>query len=86
MDLILRNARLAETPREAPLVDIGIADGRIAAIVPGLPEGIQERDLGGALACGGLIESHIHLDKACVSTAPPPSPAGWPTPSAARAR
>jgi hypothetical protein len=37
MDLILRNARLPAIPGAARLVDIGIADGRIAAIGPGLP-------------------------------------------------
>jgi cytosine deaminase len=60
--------------RQDGLVDIGIAGGRIAAIEPGLPDAAPERDLGGALACGGLIESHIHLDKACVfdRTAPEP--------------
>ena len=74
MDLILRNARLPGMPGQARLVDIGIAEGRVAAIEPGLPAGAPERNLGGALTCGGLIESHIHLDKACVfdRTAPEP--------------
>jgi cytosine deaminase len=61
-------------PRQAGLVDIGIADGRIAAIEPGLPLGAPERNLGGMLTCAGLIEAHIHLDKAWVfdRTAPEP--------------
>src|ERR1700693_1777143 len=74
MDLILRNACLPGMPGQARLVDIGIAEGRVAAIEPGLPARAPERNLGGALTCGGLIESHIHLDKACVfdRTAPEP--------------
>jgi cytosine/creatinine deaminase len=74
MDLILRNACLPGAgPHDLPL-DIGIADGRIAAIERHLPDIAPERDLRGALTCAGLIESHIHLDKACVfdRTAPEP--------------
>jgi cytosine deaminase len=72
MDLVLRNARLPGGP--AALTDIGIAGGRIAAIGPGLATSAPAIDLGGRLACGGLVESHIHLDKAWVfdRTAPEP--------------
>ena len=62
MDLVIRNARLAETPRE--LADIGIEKGRIAAIGPRLGVHGPEFDAKGRLACPGLIETHIHLDKA----------------------
>ncbi len=67
MDLIVRNVRLADRPEQEP-VDIGVAGGRIAAIGPGLsheaPSGAGESyDAGGRLACAGLIETHIHLDK-----------------------
>ena len=64
MDLVLRNARLAERPAEP--VDIGVKNGAIAAIAPTLPHAGPERDLGGAMVCAGLIECHIHLDKAHV--------------------
>ena len=64
MDLILRNARLPDAAATDPLVDIGIADGRIAALQPALQANGPERDLGGALTSGGLVECHIHLDKA----------------------
>ena len=63
MDLILRNARRADQPG---LVDIAIQNGLIAAIGPALPHPGPARDLGGALVCAGLIECHIHLDKAHV--------------------
>src|SRR5271156_1727089 len=63
MDLILKNARLAD--REAG-VDIGIADGRIAALAPTLGSAAPAIDLAGRLVVPGLIETHIHLDKTCI--------------------
>lgn len=62
MDLIIRNARLAG--RTGELLDIGIARGRIVTIEPGLAAEAETYDAQGLLACPGLIESHIHLDKA----------------------
>jgi cytosine deaminase len=61
MDLIIRNARLADRP-EAPR-DIGIDGGRIAAIEHRVAADAMVYDAQGLLACPGLIESHIHLDK-----------------------
>jgi cytosine deaminase len=62
-DLILRGARIAS--RETELADIGIAAGRIAAIAPSLPaNGAREERLDGQLVLPGLVETHIHLDKA----------------------
>jgi cytosine deaminase len=72
MDLVVRNARLAHAP-EAPPTDIGIADGRIIAIEPGLPTGGEIFDAGGSLVCGGFVETHIHLDKSCIVDRAPPS-------------
>jgi len=65
MDLIIRNARLSDQP-ESPPVDIGVKDGRIATIEPALSAQGQIYDAEGRLACPGLIESHIHLDKSRV--------------------
>jgi cytosine deaminase len=62
MDLILRNATLAG----GEAVDVGIADGRIAAIEAGLAAQGETLDLGGRLLSPGFIETHIHLDKACI--------------------
>ncbi|MFI4995950.1 MAG: amidohydrolase family protein [Hyphomicrobiales bacterium] len=62
MDLIVRNVRLGEQPADEP-VDIGIENGRIVAIAPNLAAEAQIYDAGGRLACAGLIETHIHLDK-----------------------
>ncbi len=62
MDLIVRNVRPADRPG-GEAVDIGVVDGRIAAIGPGLGAAAESYDAGGRLACAGLIETHIHLDK-----------------------
>jgi len=62
MDLIVRNARLAHAP-DSPPVDIGVSGGRIAAIEPALHADGPVFDAGGCVVCGGLVETHIHLDK-----------------------
>src|ERR1700730_295982 len=62
MDLIIRNTRLADR-RSHKLTDIGVANGRIAAIERELSAEAEVYDAEGRLACPGLIESHIHLDK-----------------------
>ena len=62
MDLIVRNARLSDRPA-GELVDIGIEGGRIIAIERGLAAEAAVHDAKGLLACPGLIETHIHLDK-----------------------
>ncbi|HEY2619245.1 MAG TPA: amidohydrolase family protein [Acetobacteraceae bacterium] len=62
MDLIVRNCRLAHAP-DAPPVDIGVAGGRIVAIETVLQADGPAFDAGGCLVCGGLVETHIHLDK-----------------------
>ncbi|HEY7244914.1 MAG TPA: amidohydrolase family protein [Xanthobacteraceae bacterium] len=61
MDLVLRNARLPNAGRD--LTDIGIRDGRIAALRPGLPAASETIELGGRLVSSGFVETHIHLDK-----------------------
>lgn len=62
MNLIIRNARLADRPLDKTL-DIGIEDGRIVAIEAQLTANAEVYDAKGCLACPGLIETHIHLDK-----------------------
>ena len=71
MDLVITNARFADRPGEEP-VDIGVAGGKIVAIEPGLPEASETDDAGGRLVCGGLIETHIHLDKSRIIDRCPP--------------
>jgi cytosine deaminase len=62
MDLIIRNARLADRS-SVELSDIGVRNGRIVAIERALAAEAEIYDAEGRLACPGLIESHIHLDK-----------------------
>jgi cytosine/creatinine deaminase len=64
LDLVLRQCRIAG--REDELVDIGIKDGRIAAIGADLPNSVPCEQLGGRLVLPGFIETHIHLDKSCI--------------------
>ena len=79
MDLILRRARLPQAGPSDPPVDIAVRDGVIAAVAPGLvaDQKVAEGtvlDLDGRLVCGGLVEPHIHLDKARVLERTPPEP------------
>ena len=66
MDLIIRNAKLSDRSLDHPTMDIGIESGRIVAIEPRLNASAEIYDAQGRLACPGLIETHIHLDKSRV--------------------
>jgi cytosine deaminase len=66
-DLVLRDVRLADAKADQPSTDIGVKDGRIAAMAPGLGGSAKEQvDGGGRLVCAGFVETHIHLDKSCI--------------------
>lgn len=56
-DLILRQAQLID----GTVADVGIRDGRFAAIAPRLGEADQDRDCQGKLLLGGLHDHHLHL-------------------------
>src|SRR5690242_3339696 len=60
MDLIVRNARLADRPGQ---VDIGVEAGYIVAVESALAAEAESYDAAGRLVCGGFVETHIHLDK-----------------------
>jgi cytosine/creatinine deaminase len=62
MDLVIRNARLADRASDEPL-DIGVSKGRIVAIERTLRADAPSYDAKGRLVCPGLVETHIHLDK-----------------------
>jgi cytosine deaminase len=62
VDLILRNARLAD----GRIADIGVAGGRIVAIEAALTASGEEIDIAGRLLSPGFVETHIHLDKTCI--------------------
>jgi len=61
IDYVIRNARVPG--RLDATTDIGFENGRIAAIDPKLSCDAPEYDSGGCFCCGGLVETHIHLDK-----------------------
>ena len=65
MDLILRDLAVWRDGGET-ITDVGIADGRIAALDPALAGEAETLDMQGRLAVPGFVESHIHLDKACI--------------------
>jgi cytosine/creatinine deaminase len=71
VDLIIRNARLADRP-SSELLDIGITGGKIVAIESGLTGPAEIYDAAGRLTCAGLIETHIHLDKSRIIDRCPP--------------
>jgi cytosine/creatinine deaminase len=60
-DLLLRGARL--TDRDG-LVDVAVAGQRIVGIDTTARSARESIDVGGRLVTPGLVESHIHLDKA----------------------
>jgi len=61
MDLILRNAIVA-----GEKIDIGIDGGKVVAVQPNLTAEGETIELDGKLVSPGFIETHIHLDKACI--------------------
>lgn len=63
LDHILRNTRLRG---HATTLDIGIRDGRIAAIEPHIAAVAPTTDIGGRLVLPGFCDTHVHLDKACL--------------------
>ncbi|MDY1549186.1 amidohydrolase family protein [Luteibacter sahnii] len=60
MDLILRHACLPDGRRD---IDIGIRDGRFAAIRPALDAtGAEEIDVAGRLVSPPFVDAHFHMD------------------------
>lgn len=62
-DHLFRNARLPDRDR---LVDLGIRNGRFVAVEPAIVAAQPGEDLGGRLVIPGFVETHLHLDKACL--------------------
>lgn len=61
LDLIIAGARVTGQPT---LVDVAISGGRIAAIAPHVAADAPRIAAEGCLLSPGLVECHIHLDKA----------------------
>lgn len=69
MDLIIRQVNIEDG---LPLVDVAIKNGRIEAIQENLPQKAKEEiDGEGNVLIPGLVESHIHLDKALIADRKP---------------
>ena len=61
-DVTVRGGRIA-TDSEVLEADIGIRDGVIAAIAPGLPAGREDIDASGRWVLPGGIDSHVHIEQ-----------------------
>jgi cytosine/creatinine deaminase len=69
VDLLIRQALVSD---DRPLVDIAIHNGRIAAIDRRIETGARRViDAGGRAILPGLLEPHIHLDKALLESRMP---------------
>jgi cytosine/creatinine deaminase len=68
MDLVIQNARLFD----GSSVDIGLSRGKIVAIQRALCADAPFYNAEGHLACAGLVETHIHLDKTRIIDRCPP--------------
>ncbi|WP_412066296.1 dihydropyrimidinase [Rhizobium sp. SYY.PMSO] len=61
-DLVIRGGTVA-TAADTFSCDIGIANGKIAALARDLPSGMREIDATDLLVLPGGIDSHVHLDQ-----------------------
>jgi dihydropyrimidinase len=61
-DLLIRNGTVA-TATDSTLCDVGIRDGRIAALGTGLGSATREIDATGKLVLPGGIDSHCHIEQ-----------------------
>lgn len=80
---ILRNAMILGRENDGPL-DILFDGDKIAEVGKALAASGPELDLRGKLATPGMVETHIHLDKACILDRCAPEPETGPTLHAAR--
>ncbi|PKR49177.1 amidohydrolase family protein [Thalassospira povalilytica] len=62
-DYLVKNACLHG---ENTLLDLGIADGKIVEIAQSITGDGPVFDAAGQLVTAGFVESHLHLDKACI--------------------
>jgi len=63
LDYLVRNACLLG---ENALVDLAIRDGKIVEIAQSIAGDAPSFDADGQLINCGFVESHLHLDKACI--------------------
>ena len=61
--LVIRGGTVFDGTGAAPrTADVGIRDGKVAAIAPGLPDGARTIDARGRWVMPGLIDVHTHYD------------------------
>lgn len=69
MDILIKNARLSD---DQSLTDIAIEAGKISKIAPSIEgEATRVIDAEGRVVIPGIVESHIHLDKALIASRKP---------------
>ncbi len=61
-DLVIRNGDVV-TPTGIVRADIGIEDGRISTIQPGLAAGRHEMDASEQVILPGLVDAHVHFNE-----------------------
>jgi N-acyl-D-aspartate/D-glutamate deacylase len=62
-ELVIRDGTVFDGTGAAPRsADVGIRDGKVAAIAPGLPDGARTIDARGRWVMPGLIDVHTHYD------------------------
>src|ERR1700679_3081355 len=62
-DLVIRGGTVFDGTGAAPTAaDVGVRDGKVAAIAQGLPEGARTVDASGQWVMPGLIDVHTHYD------------------------
>ena len=61
-DLVIRGGRVV-LPDATVALDIGIRDGRIAALAPDLPAGLQEVSAKDRIVLPGGVDTHCHMDQ-----------------------
>jgi N-acyl-D-aspartate/D-glutamate deacylase len=62
-ELVIRGGTVFDGTGAAPITaDVGVRDGKVAAIAPGLPEGVRTVDAHGQWVLPGLIDVHTHYD------------------------
>ncbi|MDT5089371.1 MAG: hypothetical protein QOG47_2078 [Mycobacterium sp.] len=62
-ELVIRGGTVFDgTGAAAITADVGVRDGKVAAVAPGLPEGARTLDARGQWVLPGLIDVHTHYD------------------------
>ena len=62
LDLVIGGGTVA-TASEEFVADVGVADGRIAAVARDLPKGAEEVDASGLQVMPSGVDAHCHVDE-----------------------